>query len=252
MPGAAWRGALVEWDSGRKWLTALGLGIHNPALLQISGSGSKMELTMTFGSEAVSPLTDRWGALIEAARDGDPEAMGRVLELFRDYLLLVANKELEPDLRAKLGGSDLVQETFLGAQRDLASFRGQSEMEWRLWLRGILVHLLANHRRQYRSTSKRRVDREVPLATSPRCDWPASSPSPSTNLAAQETESALMSALDCLAENHRNVVLWRHRDRLPFEEVGRRLGVSAEAARKCWERALRALRKELGASHGVS
>jgi RNA polymerase sigma-70 factor, ECF subfamily len=143
-----------------------------------------MEMTMTFGGEAGSPLTYRWKALIEAARHGDPDALGQALETYRDYLLLVANQELEPELRAKLGASDLVQETFLGAQRDLASFRGQSELEWRLWLRGILVHLLANHRRQYRSTSKRRLDREVPLVTTPRCDWPANNPSPSTNLAA--------------------------------------------------------------------
>ena len=206
---------------------------------------------MTFGSEAGSPIADRWGALIEAARQGDPEALGQALETFRDYLLLVANEELEPDLRAKLGGSDLVQETFLGAQRDLVSFRGQSAMEWRLWLRGILVHIMSNHRRQYRLTAKRRVDREVSLANTPRCDWPADNPSPSTNLVAAEVEAAILAALDCLAEHHRNVVLWHHRERLPFEEVGRRLGISAEAARKHWERALKALRKELRASHGV-
>ena len=62
--------------------------------------------------------------------------------------------------------------------------------------------------------------------------------SPSTLLAIRETEAALESALGGLAEHHRNVVLWHHRDRLPFEEVGRRLGISADAARKHWERAL--------------
>src|SRR4051794_35143216 len=128
---------------------------------------------MKSGDTAGSPIADRWGGLIDAARRGDPDALGRALELFRDYLLLVANQELEPELKAKLGGSDLVQETFLGAQRDLASFRGQSETEWRLWLRGILVHLLANHRRQYRSTGKRRIDCEVPLAATLRCEAPA-------------------------------------------------------------------------------
>ena len=138
-----------------------------------------MELTKSCGGEADTPLVDRCRLLIEAARQGDPDGLGRALELFRDYLLLVANQELEPELKAKLGASDLVQETFLGAQRDLASFRGQSEAEWRLWLRGILVHLLANHRRRFRSTGKRRVDCEVPLAATPRCDWPASHPSPS-------------------------------------------------------------------------
>jgi RNA polymerase sigma-70 factor (ECF subfamily) len=207
---------------------------------------------MTFGGDSGLPVADRWAALIQAVRQGDPKALGEALEPLRDYLLLVANEELESDLRAKVGGSDLVQETFLGAQRDLASFRGQSETEWRLWLRGILIHLLSNHRRQYRSTGKRRVDREVPLATTPRGDWPASSPSPSTDLVARETETAVMLALDCLAEHHRNVVLWHHRDRLPFEEVGQRLGISAEAARKHWQRALKTLRKELTASHGVS
>ena len=188
--------------------------------------------------------------LIETVRHGDVEALGRLLEPFRDYLLLVANQELEPELRAKLGASDLVQETFLGAQRDLAAFRGRTESEWRLWLRGILVHLLANHRRQYRSTDKRRVDREVPLASTPRCDWPAINPSPSTNLAAREVEAALLSALDVLTEHHRNVVLWHHRDGMPFEDVGQRLGISADAARKLWERALKALRRELRANHG--
>jgi RNA polymerase sigma-70 factor (ECF subfamily) len=197
---------------------------------------------------ASSPL-DSW---IEAARRGDAEALGRALEPFRDYLLLVANQELEPELRTKLGGSDLVQETFLGAQRDLASFRGKSEVEWRLWLRAILVHLLANQRRQFRSTARRCIDRELPMSETPRWDWPASIESPSTNLVAREIEDALLTALDSLAEHHRNVVLWHHRERLSFEEVGRRLGVSAEAARKHWARALLALRKELRASHGLT
>ena len=177
---------------------------------------------------------------------------GQGAEPFRDYLLLVANEELEPELRAKLGASDLVQETFLGAQRDIRSFRGRSEREWRLWLRGILVHVLANHRRQYRAIAKRRVECEVSISSTPHFDWPAANPSPSADLAMREIEAALLSALDSLAEHHRNVVLWHHRDRLPFEEVGRRLGISADAARKHWERALKALRKELRASHGVS
>jgi RNA polymerase sigma-70 factor, ECF subfamily len=197
---------------------------------------------------ASRPL-DSW---IEAARRGDAEALGRALEPFRDYLLLVANQELEPELRTKLGGSDLVQETFLGAQRDLASFRGRSEVEWRLWLRAILVHLLANQRRQYRLTARRCIDRELPMSQTPRWDWPANIESPSTNLVEREIEEALLTALDSLAEHHRNVVLWHHRERLPFEEVGRRLGISAEAARKHWERALVALRKELRANHGLT
>ncbi len=45
-------------------------------------------------------------------------------------------------MRAKGGASDLVQETFLEAQRNFAQFRGKSRGEFRLWLRQILLHNL--------------------------------------------------------------------------------------------------------------
>jgi RNA polymerase sigma-70 factor (ECF subfamily) len=195
-------------------------------------------------------VADRRGAWIEAARAGDLDVLGKALEGFRDYLLFVASEELDPDMRAKVGASDLVQETFLGAHRDFASFRGRTEREWQLWLRGILLHLLANHRRDYRSLAKRRIEREMPISSRPHFDWPASGPSPSTHLAAVELEADMLAALEGLEQHYRNVVLWRHRDRLPFDEIGRRMSISADAARKQWGRALLALRKELKVKHG--
>jgi RNA polymerase sigma-70 factor (ECF subfamily) len=49
------------------------------------------------------------------ARQGSREALGRLLEGCRHYLLLMANQDTGPDLRAKVAPSDLVQETFLEA-----------------------------------------------------------------------------------------------------------------------------------------
>ena len=99
-----------------------------------------------------------------AARQGSPEALGEALEACRAYLLVIANRELDPRLNAKGGASDLVQETFLEAQRDLAGFHGSSEAEWRGWLRQMLVHNLANFVRRYRDTDKRKV---APKSRSP-------------------------------------------------------------------------------------
>jgi DNA-directed RNA polymerase specialized sigma24 family protein len=45
------------------------------------------------------------------------------------------------------------------------------------------------------------------------------------------------------------VVVWHHLEQLPFEEIGQRCQISAEAARKLWTRALGRLRKELGPSY---
>ncbi len=83
---------------------------------------------------------------LEEARDGSPEAMGRLLEDYRQYLLLVAQRELDPALRAKGGASDLVQETFLEAQRDFPQFTGTRDDELRVWLRRLLLNNLVRVR----------------------------------------------------------------------------------------------------------
>ncbi len=43
-----------------------------------------MERALTVGNEAGYPHSERWDALIEAVAQRDPQALGRVLESFRD------------------------------------------------------------------------------------------------------------------------------------------------------------------------
>ena len=186
-------------------------------------------------------------------RAGEP---GGELEAFRNYLTLMARRELAPDLAAKVGASDLVQDTFLAARRDMAQFEGSSPAELRSWLKGILQHLLANLRRRYRGTRKRRIDLEVRLghsvdgASEDRvAALSASATTPSALAMRQEREDALHEALADLPDHYRHVIRWHHQDRQPFEVVAKRLGVSPDAARKLWARALLRLRKALGPGH---
>jgi RNA polymerase sigma-70 factor, ECF subfamily len=55
----------------------------------------------------------------------------------------------------------------------------------------------------------------------------------------------VIAAIDRLPEHYREVVVCHQRDRLTFEQIGRLRGISAEAARKLWTRALGRLRREL-------
>ena len=184
------------------------------------------------------------------ARGGSRAALGRILELCRQYLLLVANRELEPELWAKGGASDLVQETFLEAQKDFASFQGTTRAEVLAWLRRILLNNVSNFRRRYVGSEKRQIARELSLdrpgmSSDGRFAPALDTPSPSGRAAANEESRALDQALERLPADYREVILLRHEQALSFADVGRLMDRSEEAARKLWVRAIARLREEL-------
>jgi RNA polymerase sigma-70 factor (ECF subfamily) len=187
---------------------------------------------------------------LDAARTGSLDALGRVLETYRAYLLLVADREIDPKLQAKGGASDLVQETFLEAQRDFARFQGRTDGEFRAWLRQLLLHNLANFARRYRGTDKRQVHREVGLAAdssgaNPAGALPADTPTPSRWAMAGEQDAALQRAMEQLPEDYRRVLLMRYQDELSFDAIAEKMQRSAGAVRKLWLRAVERLRQEL-------
>jgi len=197
---------------------------------------------------AIAEAHDRNQSLADA-RAGSPEALGHALQAHRRYLLLVAEKELAPDLRAKGGASDLVQETFIEAQRDFRQFRGESGDEFRGWLRRILLHNLGAFTRRYRGTDMRDLGREVGLLAdgskgSPVDGLAASASTPSAVVMAHEQSLALQGALDRLPDDYGRVIRLRYDDNLTFEQIGQEMGRSPEAARKLWARAMACLRQE--------
>jgi RNA polymerase sigma-70 factor (ECF subfamily) len=185
---------------------------------------------------------------LAAARAGSSEALGELLEGCRPYLLLVANEELESDLHAKAGDSDLVQDTFLEALRDFPRFQGGTEREFLAWLRRLLLNNLANLRRHYRATEQRQLDREVSLEALDALKGllQAEASTPSAHAIRHEEADALQQALQRLPDHYRQVILWRHREQRSFEEIGRLLERSADAARMLWWRAFERLAEELG------
>jgi RNA polymerase sigma-70 factor, ECF subfamily len=189
---------------------------------------------------------------LAAARAGSREALGQVLETFRGYLLLVADRELGPDLKAKGGASDLVQDTFLEAQRDFGRFHGNSAEDMRAWLRRLLLNNVANFTRQYRERAKREVRREVPLEAGGSSHergggLAADIVSPSGQALAQEQAEALARAMERLPPDHRRVLALRHEEQLTFEQIGQQMERTANAARMMWLRAVERLQKEMGA-----
>ena len=186
--------------------------------------------------------------LIREARAGSNDALGLLLDGCRRYLLQIAADDLDPRLRAKGGASDIVQETFLEAQRDFGEFTGETEPELLAWLRSRLHYRVAKFVRTFRGTSKREVGREVRLEgdSSSACLNPAADqPSPSEQVLQDERDHALERAMEQLPEEYRRVIQLRYREGLSFEQIAAALARSPNSARKLWARAIERLKRDL-------
>ncbi|HUE70482.1 MAG TPA: sigma-70 family RNA polymerase sigma factor [Pirellulaceae bacterium] len=195
--------------------------------------------------------------MLESARRGSNESLGKVLEICRQYLLLVANRELDEQLQAKGGGSDLVQETFFEAQRDFEKFSGSTQDEMLAWLRQILLHNVQNFRRFWLETEKRNAGVEIPIQednSSRQVGPELTSPqqTPSQWAIKKERIAAIDTALARLPLEYRQVIVLRNQQHLSFEEISGKLGRTADSARKLWARAVEKLQEELGHSDDSS
>lgn len=192
-------------------------------------------------------------SLIERARAGDAATLGQLLELYRNYLRLLARIEIGRRLQGKADPSDLVQEAFLDAHRHFPAFRGNAENQFVRWLREILAGILANHVRRYLGTKARDVRLEQQLAA----DLDQSShgfgmipvdphSSPSQQAMRDEQAFLVAEALARLPEDYQSVIVLRHIEGLGFAEVAERMGRTVASVEKLWLRGLARLRREFG------
>jgi RNA polymerase sigma-70 factor (ECF subfamily) len=184
--------------------------------------------------------------LIARAREGDAAGRDRLFAACRSWLDILAAAQVEGRLQARMAPSDLVQETLLEAHRDFDRFRGGTTGEWLAWLRRILARNAADAARRYHGTAKR-AGREVPIgpaddSAAPRGFEPAAAgPSPSEEFLLRDTELRVAAALAGLTADHRQVIVLRNLERLPFDEIARRMGRTRPAVQMLWMRAVRKL-----------
>lgn len=195
--------------------------------------------------------------LVVASKQGDNEALGRLLERYRGYLLMLAHRYLSERLRRRVDPADLVQVTYLEAKRDLHAFRGETPAEFAGWLRGMLKHNVASAVTRHITTQKRSLSREVDAA-GPAVDdsgqpaWihqlPGSTTSPSGVAIRSEAVLALIEALHELPETQAEAIRLRYMEGLPLAEIVERMGKSDTAVAGLLKRGLKRLRTILGSS----
>ena len=189
--------------------------------------------------------------LLKQARGGDETALGRLLDLYRNYLRLMARTLIGQALRVRLDASDLVQETFLKAHREFRQFLGSTEPELTAWLRQILVRTLANQARHHRRVGRdyqRQQSLEAMLdRSSTAVQHALASPVETASAHAMRREQAVLlaDALEKLPAHYREVFILRNLEHIPFDQIAARMGRSTGATRILWKRAMDRLSQSL-------
>jgi RNA polymerase sigma-70 factor (ECF subfamily) len=190
--------------------------------------------------------------LLVQARSGDRDALGRLLAMYQSYLTILVRIQIGRRLRRKADPADLVQETFLQANRYFDRFRGTTEAELIAWLRQILASRLSKLVGRYSTRARDiRLEQEMGAAldkSSHAMDRALVAPhsSPSQRAARREQAVLLADALDRLPQDYREVIILHHLEGLPFPEVARYTGRTVDSVKNVWTRALAKLRRSLG------
>lgn len=178
--------------------------------------------------------------LVAAVRTGDRAAMNSFIAPWREYLLLIANEDMQSRLQGKLGASDLVQQTMAAACERMDQFRGTSPAELKAWLRRILHNCMHDEERRFLVGRGRAVGRERPLGDAASQAAALRDPhiTPQSDAVLQEEAEILERAMAQLPDHYRHVVRARNWEEKSFVEIGQELNMSPEAARKIWFRGI--------------
>jgi RNA polymerase sigma-70 factor (ECF subfamily) len=200
------------------------------------------------------PASD-FSPLLAAARTGYRESLGRVFQECRQYALGIARQEIPADLLAKGSASDLVQEAFLEAVHGFEHFQGDSEVQFKAWLRILLRRRIAKLFRRFRTTRKRHIGLERPcvstsMSRAGACEPPAEAATPSAQVSQAEQVQVLRGVVDRLRDDYRQVIRLRYEEERSFEEIGLLMQRTANAARLLWLRAIEHVKDELKVPDG--
>src|SRR6188508_730022 len=101
------------------------------------------------------------GLLLKRAAEGDMDAWGALLALHEDRLRGVVSFRLDPRLRGRIDGSDVLQEAFIAATERRAEFFRQAAQPLFLWLRWMVGNTLLELHRHHLGAQMRDARREA-------------------------------------------------------------------------------------------
>ncbi len=177
--------------------------------------------------------TDNTEEILRRHQDGDSSALPELMVRDAEWIRSFVRRKLSPPVRRHADSMDVVQEAFARALDALPRIRVSDKRKFRALMGTIVARRIASW------AVSPKVKQHADLGSTLDLDGAATAP----EVAAERGEEAawVRLAVQLLEENDRRVVQMRHFDELSFAEVGIAIGVSEDAARMRFGRAMKRL-----------
>ncbi|MEM7473899.1 MAG: sigma-70 family RNA polymerase sigma factor [Planctomycetota bacterium] len=205
-------------------------------------------------TNSIWPDGDHTQELLLNAKEGDDDAVERLLDRHRDSLRRMIGMRLDQKIVRRVDVSDIVQDVLVEANRRLQDYLQNPVMAFHLWIRQIAKDRIIDAHRRHRVSAKRSIDREQPLVATGAVDQStielaAQICDPELTPAAAATQRELaqhiQGCISLLPERDREIILMRHYEQLSNQEIAQSLELTEPAASMRYLRALKKLREIL-------
>jgi RNA polymerase sigma-70 factor (ECF subfamily) len=183
------------------------------------------------------PVTDeeRW---IEAAREGDKEAFGRLVEAYQNPIYNLTYRMLGNAPEAE----DAAQEAFIRAYRYLDSYDPQRPFS--TWLFSITSHYCIDRLR------RRRIDwlplkEEIAEPAGTASAWSGKVPNPEAVVTDRDREAWIQELMGNLSPTDRAAITLHYWYDYPYKEIAETLDLTVSAVKSRLYRARRALAEQM-------
>ncbi len=189
--------------------------------------------------------------LLDAARNGDEDALAVLVERHRDRLERMVRLRMDRRLQGRVDPTDVVQDAYLAVRGKFPEYSAESRLPFFLWLRLEVGQKLVDVHRFHLGTQMRDAGQEVslhrgalPQVTSLSLAEHLLGKLTTASQAAMRVELKLrvQEALNSMAPHDREVLILRHFEELSNAEVAQVLGIKPSAAVNRYVRALKRLK----------
>lgn len=241
-----------------------------PALAKMVGRSARLSVIATVGrsvpdgqrmmqdpaKESVELVPD-----VEPLRQGGQAALAETFMTHRGRLRRMVDLRMDRRVAGRIDPSDVLQEAYLDASRQLDHYLADPPMSPFVWLRFLTGQRLMAIHRQHLGAQKRDARRETALHRGPMpeadsmslsCGLLGPVTSPSMAVIRMEMQARLQEAVEGLEPLDREILALRHYEELTNQEAAEELSITPAAASKRYIRALERLKTVLATVPGLA